>query len=73
MFRSSGVVQHLAGTGIIANLRGIAKHIPKLIFLMMIRFLALLGLPRLSGFIAEFLILVNSYFTLSTFHDPGTL
>ncbi len=67
MFMSCGVIQHGAGTRIIHDLGGIAKHMPKLAFLMMAGFLASLGLPGMSGFIAEFLVLVNSYFTLPTF------
>jgi len=67
MFMSCGVIQHGAGTRIIQDLGGIAKHMPKLAFLMMAGFLASLGLPGMSGFIAEFLVLVNSYFTLPTF------
>ncbi len=67
LFMSCGVIQHGAGTRIIHDLGGIAKHMPKLAFLMMAGFLASLGLPGMSGFIAEFLILVNSYFTLPTF------
>ncbi len=67
LFMSCGVIQHGAGTRIIGDLGGIAKHMPKLAFLMLAGFLASLGLPGMSGFIAEFLILVNSYFTLPTF------
>ncbi len=67
LFMSCGVIQHSAGTRIIGNLGGIAKHMPKLAFLMMAGFLASLGLPAMSGFVAEFLVLVNSYITLPTF------
>src|SRR3972149_4828430 len=67
LFMSCGVIQHSAGTRIIGDLGGIAKHMPKLTFLMLAGFLASLGLPGMSGFIAEFLVLVNSYFTLPTF------
>ncbi len=67
LFMSCGVIQHGAGTRIIGDLGGIAKYMPKLTFLMLAGFLASLGLPGMSGFIAEFLILVNSYFTLPTF------
>ncbi len=67
LFMSCGVIQHGAGTRIIHDLGGIAKHMPKLAFLMLAGFLASLGLPGMSGFIAEFLVLVNSYFTLPTF------
>lgn len=67
LFMSCGVIQHSAGTRIIHDLGGVAKYMPKLAFLMMAGFLASLGLPGMSGFIAEFLVLVNSYFTLPTF------
>lgn len=67
LFMSCGVIQHSAGTRIIHDLGGIARHMPKLAFLMLAGFLASLGLPGMSGFVAEFLILVNSYFTLPTF------
>ncbi len=67
LFMSCGVIQHSAGTRIIGDLGGVAKYMPKLTFLMLAGFLASLGLPGMSGFIAEFLVLVNSYFTLPTF------
>lgn len=67
LFMSCGVIQHSAGTRIIHDLGGVAKYMPKLTFLMLAGFLASLGLPGMSGFVAEFLILVNSYFTLPTF------
>ncbi|HEY9246673.1 MAG TPA: NuoM family protein [Candidatus Methanoperedens sp.] len=67
LFMSCGVIQHSTNTRIIGNLGGIAKHMPKLTFLMLAGFLASLGLPGMSGFIAELLVLVNSYFTLPTF------
>ena len=67
LFMSCGVIQHSAGTRIIHDLGGIAKYMPKLTFLMLAGFLASLGLPGMSGFIAEFLVLVNSYFNLPFF------
>ncbi len=67
LFMSCGVIQHSAGTRIIHDLGGLTKHMPKLAFLMMAGFLASLGLPSMSGFIAEFLVLVNSYITLPNF------
>jgi NADH-quinone oxidoreductase subunit M len=67
LFMSCGVIQHSTGTRIIGDLGGIAKHMPKLTFLMLAAFLASLGLPGMSGFIAEFLVLVNSYANLPTF------
>lgn len=67
LFMSCGVIQHSAGTRIIHELGGLTKHMPKLTILMMAGFMASLGLPGMSGFVAEFLVLVNSYFTLPTF------
>ena len=67
LFMSCGVIQHSAGTRIIHELGGLAKHMPKLALVMMAGFMASLGLPGMSGFVAEFLVLVNSYFTLPTF------
>jgi F420H2 dehydrogenase subunit M len=67
LFMSCGVIQHSAGTRIIHELGGLAKHMPKLALLMMASFMASLGLPGMSGFVAEFLVLVNSYFTLPNF------
>jgi len=48
-------------------LAAIAKYMPKLTFLMLAGFLASLGLPGMSGFIAELLVLINSYINLPTF------
>jgi len=67
LFMSCGVIQHSAGTRIIGDLGGIAKYMPKLTFVMLAGFLASLGLPGMSGFIAELLVLLNSYANLPTF------
>ncbi len=67
LFMSCGVIQHSAGTRIIGDLGGIAKYMPKLTFVMLAGFLASLGLPGMSGFIAELLVLVASYANLPTF------
>jgi NADH-quinone oxidoreductase subunit M len=64
LFMSCGAIQHIAGTRVIADLGGLAQKMPKLTVLMLFGFLASLGLPGLSGFIAEFLVLTFSYITL---------
>ncbi|MGP8320821.1 MAG: complex I subunit 4 family protein [Methanosarcinaceae archaeon] len=64
LFMSCGAIQHIAGTRIIADLGGISQKMPKLTVLMLFAFMASLGLPGLSGFIAEFMILTWSYLTL---------
>jgi proton-translocating NADH-quinone oxidoreductase chain M len=67
LFMSVGVIQHSAHTRIIADLGGLAHKMPKLAFLMMGGFMASLGLPAMSGFVAEFLVLTGSYITLPVF------
>jgi proton-translocating NADH-quinone oxidoreductase chain M len=61
LFMSVGVIQHTVHTRIIADLGGLADRMPKLAFLMMGGFMASLGLPAMSGFVAEFLVLTGSY------------
>jgi F420H2 dehydrogenase subunit M len=66
LFMSAGAIQAATGTRIINNLGGLAKKMPMLTVVMMVGFMASLGLPGLTGFIAEFLIL-----TFSFVHLPG--
>ncbi|HUW66961.1 MAG TPA: NADH-quinone oxidoreductase subunit M [Candidatus Nanoarchaeia archaeon] len=61
LFMSVGVIQHSAHTRIIGDLGGLAHKMPKLAFLMMGGFMASLGLPAMSGFVAEFMVLTGSY------------
>jgi NADH-quinone oxidoreductase subunit M len=67
LFMSVGVIQHSVHTRIIPDLGGLADRMPKLAFLMMAGFMASLGLPAMSGFIAEFMVLTGSYLTLPTY------
>lgn len=67
LFMSVGVIQHTVHTRIIADLGGLADRMPKLAFLMMGGFMASLGLPAMSGFVAEFLVLTGSYLTLPVY------
>jgi NADH:ubiquinone oxidoreductase subunit 4 (subunit M) len=67
LFMSAGAIQTTTGTRIINNLGGLAKRMPKLTVLMMVGFMASLGLPGLSGFIAEFLVFTFSYVNLPGF------
>jgi NADH-quinone oxidoreductase subunit M len=61
---SAGTIQHTVGTRIIAELGGLADRMPKFAVLMMAGFMASLGLPGMSGFVAEFTVLAGSYATL---------
>ncbi|MBN1323916.1 MAG: NADH-quinone oxidoreductase subunit M [Methanotrichaceae archaeon] len=66
LFMSAGTIQHSVGTRIIADLGGLADRMPRFAFLMMAGFLASLGLPGMSGFVAEFMVLTGSYATMPT-------
>jgi F420H2 dehydrogenase subunit M len=67
LFMSAGAIQTNTGTRIINNLGGLAKKMPKLTVIMMLGFMASLGLPGLTGFIAEFLVLTFSFANLPGF------
>lgn len=67
MFMSVGVIQTNAGTRIINELGGLSKKMPKLVVIMMVVFMASLGLPGLTGFVAEFLVLTSSYVNLPAY------
>ncbi|MCO5383013.1 MAG: F(420)H(2) dehydrogenase subunit M [Methanosarcina barkeri] len=67
LFMSAGAIQTNTGTRIINNLGGLAKKMPKLTMIMMLGFMASLGLPGLTGFIAEFLVLTFSFANLPGF------
>ncbi|MHC1584967.1 MAG: complex I subunit 4 family protein [Candidatus Syntropharchaeia archaeon] len=67
LFGSCGVIEHHTGTRIIEDLGGLTKKMPKFAFLMIAGFFASLGLPGMSGFIAEFSVIVGSYPELPSF------
>jgi NADH-quinone oxidoreductase subunit M len=67
LFMSAGTIQHTVGTRIIADLGGLADRMPKFAVIMMAGFMASLGLPGMSGFIAEFMVLTGSYSTLPAY------
>jgi proton-translocating NADH-quinone oxidoreductase chain M len=67
LFMSAGTIQHVVGTRIIADLGGLADRMPKFAVIMMAGFMASLGLPGMSGFVAEFMVLTGSFATLPTY------
>ena len=67
LFMSAGTIQHVVGTRIIPDLGGLADRMPKFAVLMMAGFMASLGLPGMSGFVAEFMVLTGSYATLPVY------
>jgi NADH-quinone oxidoreductase subunit M len=61
LFLLSGFVGETTGTRQISKLGGLAKYIPRLGGLMTFTSLASVGLPGLSGFVAEFMILTAAF------------
>jgi NADH-quinone oxidoreductase subunit M len=61
LFMSAGTIQHTVGTRVIADLGGLADRMPRFALLMLAAFMASLGLPGMSGFVAEFMVLTGSY------------
>ncbi|MHC1594991.1 MAG: complex I subunit 4 family protein [Methanotrichaceae archaeon] len=67
LFMSAGTIGHTTGTRIIPELGGLADRMPKFAVLMLMAFLASLGLPGMCGFIAELTVLTGSYATLPVY------
>ncbi len=67
LFMSAGTIQHTAGTRIISELGGLADRMPKFAVLMLMAFMASLGLPGMCGFVAELTVLTGSYETLPVY------
>jgi proton-translocating NADH-quinone oxidoreductase chain M len=61
LFMMAGLVHHQTHTRIIDELGGLAKKMPATMTALVFASLASLGLPSLSGFVAEFLIFIGSY------------
>jgi NADH-quinone oxidoreductase subunit M len=63
VFLIAGFVEERSGSRDLDVFGGLAAHAPRLQALMLIAAMALLGLPGLSGFAGEFLILIGSWQT----------
>ncbi|OPY33057.1 MAG: F(420)H(2) dehydrogenase subunit M [Methanomassiliicoccales archaeon PtaU1.Bin124] len=61
LFMMCGVLQHKTGTRMIPRLGGLAAKMPKAATVMMIGFMASLGLPGLVGFVAELGIFTSTF------------
>ncbi len=62
-FAMVGVIYQQAHTRDITKLSGLAKRMPTVVFFFMIAGLASLGLPGLSGFVAEVLVFIGAFRT----------
>ncbi len=61
LFMVAGMFQHKVGTREIPKLGGLASKLPMLSAIMMIGFLASVGLPGMVGFISEFSVFSATY------------
>ena len=67
MFMACGVINKETGTRIMNDLGGLAQKMPKLAVIMVLTFMASLGLPGLSGFVAEVSVLAGAFGNLPAF------
>lgn len=61
LFMVCGVIQHAAGTRIIPDLGGLADRMPHATALMLVGWLASLGLPGMVGFVAELQVFLATW------------
>ena len=61
LFLLVGVLYDRTGDREIANFNGLAGHLPKFTFFVGLFFFASLGLPGLSGFVGELLVLLGAF------------
>src|SRR3990170_1094769 len=61
LFMLAGTIKHAAGTREIPALTGLGKAMPQFSFVLIVAFLASLGLPGLVSFWAEFLVFTGFY------------
>ena len=61
LFMLAGSVKHATGTREIPELSGLAKVMPKFSLILIIGFLASMGMPGLNGFVSEFLVFLGTY------------
>ncbi|MEE8232156.1 MAG: proton-conducting transporter membrane subunit, partial [Thermoplasmata archaeon] len=60
-FMLAGSVKHATGSREIPHLRGLGAKMPIFSFLIIISFLASLGLPGFNSFISEFMVFAGTY------------
>ncbi|MFK7972909.1 MAG: NuoM family protein [Bacteroidia bacterium] len=61
LFFLVGMIESRGGSRKIADYRGIAKKLPVFAFLFVISVMASVGLPGLSGFVGEFMIMLGAF------------
>jgi NADH:ubiquinone oxidoreductase subunit 4 (subunit M) len=61
LFMMCGVIHHKAGTRDIPVLRGLIQRMPVASFILIVGFMASLGLPGLNGFVSELMVFIGAY------------
>ncbi len=61
LFMMCGVIHHKTGTRDIPKLQGLITKMPQASFILIVGFLASLGLPGLNGFVSELMVFVGAY------------
>ncbi len=61
LFMLAGAVKHATGSRLIPHLRGLGSKMPIFAFILILSFLASLGLPGLNTFVSEFMVFVGTY------------
>ncbi len=61
LFMLAGVLKASAHTRMIPDLRGLGARMPGFAFVLIVGFMASLGLPGLNGFVSEFMVFVGAF------------
>ena len=61
LFMLAGTIKHVAGTRDIPTLRGLGARMPKFSFVLIVGFLASVGIPSMNSFWSEFMVFVGTY------------
>jgi len=61
LFMLAGTIKHVAGTREIPALRGLGARMPMFSFVLIVGFLASVGIPSMNSFWSEFMVFVGTY------------
>ena len=61
LFMLAGTVKHVTGTRDISMLRGLGSKMPMFSFVLIVGFLASVGIPSMNSFWSEFMVFVGAY------------
>ncbi len=67
LFLIAGVIYDRTGDRLIDNYSGLAQRVPQFTFIVVFLFFASLGLPGLSGFVGELLVLMGAFGSSTSF------